>query len=80
MYTFREKEGIQLEDVKKSVLKKLVIGKKYILDTKEIKDNRDDDCEIKKMRCIALYKMFALFEDERGRKESFLYQDLEKML
>lgn len=80
MYILRDRDAVQLEDVQQRVLKKLKVGKKYTLDTKLIKDNRDEGFEIKKMRCIALHKMFALFEDERGFKESFLYQDLDKMI
>ena len=71
---------MQKNEIKELVLKRLIIGKTYKLNTSILSDGRLRNREVKRMKCIGIGRDIATFEGEKGVIESFQYIELYKMM
>lgn len=71
---------MQKNEIKELVLKRLIIGKAYKLNTSILNDGRLRNREVKRMKCIGIGRDIATFEGEKGVIESFQYIELYKMM
>lgn len=71
---------MQKKEIRAAVLKRLVIGKTYKLNTSILNDGRLRNREVKRMKCIGIGRDIATFEGEKGMIESFQYIELYKMM